>query len=125
MRYISCLLFLVISVYACQKHSTTDITGTWKAIELTQEGDSLEIDLEDVSFEFKENGRYQFNSTLKYEEAGTFHVDGPYLFSIDTTQNMDHEKAVEIIQLSGDTLILRMEDLGNERVMVLRRAAKF
>jgi len=121
MQYTSCLLFLVILVFSCQKQPSIDITGTWKAIELTQEGDSLEIDLGEVSFIFTENGRYQFNSTLKYKEAGTYHIDGPFLFSTDTTQNTPHEKAVEIIQLSGDTLILRMEELKKERIMVLKK----
>ncbi len=121
MRYISYLLFLIMSVFSCQKQPNIDLTGTWKAIELTQEGDSLEIDLGEVSFKFMENGRYQFNSTLKYKEAGTYHIDGPFLFSTDTTQNILHEKAVEIIQLSGDTLILRMEELDKERVMVLKK----
>ena len=121
MRNVLGMLFLFISVFACQKHSNIDIVGTWKALELTQEGDSLGIDLKEVSFEFTENGRYQFYSTLEYKEAGTFHIDGPFLFSIDTTQNIEREKAVEILQLSGDTLILRMEEFGKERVMVLGR----
>lgn len=121
MRYISGLLFLVLSMLACQDHSSTDITGVWKAIELAQEGDSLEINLEEVSFEFTKNGRYKFNSTLKYKEAGTYHIDGPFLFSTDTTQTIEQEKAVEILQLSGDTLILRMEELNKERVMVLKK----
>lgn len=112
---------LVFGCLACDKYANSDIAGNWEAIELTEAGDSLEVDLASIGFSFSEDGQYHFSSTLEYEEAGTFRLDGPYLFSTDTLKLPLREKAVEIIQLNSDTLALRMKEMGKERHLVLRR----
>lgn len=120
-KIIAILITTSILFTACQGHNYDDLAGNWQAVELTQEGDSLSVDLKEVAFNFNPNGRYEFESTLNYKEAGTFRLEGPYLFSKDTTRSMPKEKAVEIIQLAGDTLILRMEEAQKERIVVLKR----
>lgn len=115
------LVLLIFILTACQPYSEAELYGEWKIIELTEEGDSLAVDLNELGFQFKENGRYHFQSTLKYEEAGTYRLDGPFLFSTDTTQESTTEKAVEILQLSGDTLILLMQEAGKDRSMILKK----
>lgn len=112
---------LVLGCLACDKYANSDIAGNWEAIELTEVGDSLAVDLSAIGFVFSENGKYQFFSTLDYKEAGTFRLDGPYLFSTDTLQLPLREKAVEIVHLSTDTLALRMKEMGKERLLVLKR----
>lgn len=121
MRLIISILIIPFFLLSCQPHSTNEFVGNWNAIELSEEGDSLAVDLKEINFEFLANGRYSFNSTLKYHEAGTFRLDGPFLLSTDTTRNPAKEKAVEIIQMSGDTLMLLMQELDKSRVMVLRK----
>ena len=112
---------LVLCCLACEKYANADIAGEWRALSLTEAGDSLAVDLSAIRFTFTEDGRYQFKSTLDYKEAGQFRLDGPYLFSTDTLQPPLREKAVEITYLSADTLELRMKELGKERLMLLER----
>ena len=118
-RFLTLCFFL--SILSCESYDTAELSGNWQAISLTEEGDSLAVDLSGIRFEFKDSGRYYFHSTLNYEEAGTYRLDGPYLFSTDTTQTLTREKAVEIMLLTTDSLQLRMQELGKERIMLLRR----
>lgn len=115
------LSMLCVLIYACDKYANADIAGDWEVIELTETGDSVAVDLSTIGFRFTEDGLYEFQSTLDYREAGTFRLDGPYLFSTDTLQPPLREKAVEITYLSNDTLHLRMQELGKERLLVLKR----
>lgn len=119
MRSAFAFLVLLLAFYACNSYDNPDLAGNWQAVSLTEEGDSLAVDLSSIRFDFKNDGRYYFHSTLNYEEAGTYRLDGPYLFSTDTLQSVAREKAVEIILLNEDSLQLRMQELGKERIMLL------
>ncbi|MGH1437699.1 MAG: hypothetical protein ACRBG0_24900 [Lewinella sp.] len=121
MRIALAILGLSLFFFACDPYAESDLAGNWEAIRITEEGDSLAVDLSGIRFEFTNNGRYYFHSTLNYEEAGTYRLDGPYLFSTDTTQEISREKAVEIVLLNTDSLQLRMQELGKERVMLLKK----
>ncbi|MEL6971086.1 MAG: hypothetical protein AAFZ63_02420 [Bacteroidota bacterium] len=112
---------LAVLAFACDQYTNIDIAGNWEVVELTEAGDSLAVDLTTIGFHFSEDGQYEFQSTLDYREAGTYRLDGPYLFSTDTLKPPLREKAVEITYLSLDTLHLRMKELGKERLMVLQR----
>ncbi len=122
MRIALAVLLLSLAFFACDPYADTDLAGSWEAIEITEEGDSLAVDLSGIRFEFTKDGRYYFHSTLNYEEAGTYRLDGPYLFSTDTTQEVSREKAVEIVLLNTDSLQLRMQELGKERIMLLKKS---
>jgi hypothetical protein len=122
MRIALAVLMISFTFFACEPYSDSDLAGSWQAVEITEEGDSLAVDLSGIRFEFTNNGRYYFHSTLNYEEAGTYRLDGPYLFSTDTIQEVSREKAVEILLLNTDSLQLRMEELGKERIMLLKRS---
>ena len=122
MRIALAVLMLSFAFFACDPYSDSDLAGSWHAVEITEEGDSLAVDLKGIRFEFTDNARYYFHSTLNYEEAGTYRLDGPYLFSTDTTQEVSREKAVEIVLLNNDSLQLRMQELGKERIMLLKRS---
>lgn len=112
---------LLLSCLACDKYANADLAGNWEVVSLTEAGDSLALDLSAIRFQFTEDGYYQFHSTLDYREAGTYRMDGPYLFSTDTLQPPLREKAVEITYLSADTLSLRMKEMGKERLMILEK----
>ncbi len=121
MKKVLLLSVLIVSALACDQYANADIAGNWEVVELTEVGDSLAVDLSAIEFRFSEDGVYEFTSTLDYREAGTYRLDGPYLFSTDTLQPPLREKAVEITYLSPDTLRLRMKELGKERLMVLQK----
>ena len=121
MRIFGAFLLVGLLLAACDAYDTAELSGRWRAVSLTEEGDSLAIDPTLIRFDFRNDGRYHFQSTLNYEEAGTYRLDGPYLFSTDTTQSLVREKAVEILLLNADSLQLRMQELGRERIMLLRR----
>lgn len=121
MRIALAILMFSFAFCACDPYSDADLAGNWKAVEITEEGDSLAVDLSGIRFEFTNDGHYYFHSTLNYEEAGTYRLDGPYLFSTDTTQEISREKAVEIVLLNADSLQLRMQELGKERIMLLKK----
>lgn len=114
---IGCLLLLT----ACGPYSKKDLMGSWQATLVLEEGDSLTIDPAEVQFEFTSAAAYTFQSTLNYQEAGTFSIDGRLLYTVDTLNNASTEKAVEITLLTKDSLFLRMMSEGKERVIKLKR----
>lgn len=115
--FISLPLLLV----ACQPYGNGDLAGEWRAVHLVEGHDSVAIDLSTVGFSFTAEGDYTFRSTLDYHEAGTYRLDGPYLFTTDTVNQLSTEKAVEIQQLANDSLVLLMNEAGRDRVLVLER----
>jgi hypothetical protein len=113
------LLFVLLLFNACAPYAPSDLAGKWKAVELSEEGDSLKVDASNVYFRFLESGRYEYYSTLNYHESGMYKLDGKYLLSTDTTRSDQAEKAVEIVKLVNDSLVLKMKEQGKERLMVL------
>jgi hypothetical protein len=112
------LLLALCLLTACAPYATTDLAGKWRAVELSEEGDSLLVDANDVRFQFLESGRYEYYSTLNYHESGKFKLDGKYLLSTDTTRSDQIEKAVEIVKLANDSLVIKMNEKGKERIAV-------
>lgn len=96
--------------------------GSWEAIEVTEEGQPLGVNVQEIGFTFLDEGRYTYRSTLNYKEAGSYYVESQYLFTTDTVNQATSEKAVEILQLNQDSLFLKMNDNGKERLLKLVRA---
>lgn len=115
------VLVCTLLLAGCAQYSASDLVGNWEAISLTEEGDSLQVNLAEIGFEFNEQGGYNFSSTLNYEEAGTFRIDGPFLYSIDTTSSLGREKAVKIETLNLDTLTIRMREGSKDRLLTLQK----
>ncbi|PSR14887.1 MAG: hypothetical protein DA408_05475 [Bacteroidetes bacterium] len=115
------LLLLYLLGTACAPYTKSDLAGKWQVLSLTEDGDSLAVDLALINFQFSEDGYYHFNSTLNYEESGTYRLNGPFLYSTDTLDSPHREKAVKIVLLRNDSLVLKMEEMGRERLVVLRR----
>lgn len=120
-KKVSGWLLFVCLVCACEPYSTADLAGSWRAVSLTEDGDSLAVDLTEIGFTFTADGGYTFQSTLNYQESGTYHLDGPYLFSTDTTKDWQQEKAVKIAYLTTDSLQLEMQEMGKARYLWLAR----
>ena len=113
--------FLIFVGLSCAPYRQNDLIGEWQAISITQEGDSLEIDPKIVKFTFNKDEGYTFRSTLNYQESGTYYIINKQLFTMDTLNRASTEKIVEILQLSPDSLNLKMNDAGKERLMKLKK----
>ena len=97
------------------------LLGSWDGLSITERGDSLRLDPTEVSFTFYENDRYEFRSTLKYQEAGTYRYEAGYLIANDTTQPDSPQRVVAVDKLTVDSLVIRMRADTAERVLVLGR----
>ena len=113
-------LFFLSLLSACQSISKEDLYGVWQAVDLTEEGTPLDVNLSEISLSFDEQ-EYEFNSTLNYREAGSYYLQASLLVTKDTLQVNGVEKGIEISKLYKDSLFLRMNEDGKERRLVLVR----
>ncbi len=112
---------LCLSVACNSPYSEEDIQGRWTGVYIEENGLPLTgVDPAELSFSFTEKG-YQYEGNLNYREAGSYTLEPPYLYTTDTLNQATTEKTVEIIQLSTDSLHLRMMENGAERVLKLYR----
>ena len=109
MRSYLAFIFLFALTFSCNSNKESKLIGTWTASAVVQDKRNLKVDLDQIKFQFEDGGTYKFASTLDYEEAGTFEVEGEKLMTTDTT-NTKQTKAVLIQQLDADTLKLRMKN---------------
>ncbi len=101
-------LLLLACCIACQP-AEQPLLGHWQGTALTENGDSVAVDTDLIQLDIQADRRYRFASTLLYVEAGTYRLDGDYLYTTDTTQRNPGEKAVRIEYLQNDSLILDMQ----------------
>lgn len=114
-----CLCLLV--VVGCSPYSEGDLVGKWQGAQLLEGNEPLDLSPAEISFEFFESGAYEFQSTLKYREKGSFYLDGDLLVTTDTMNQASVEKTVAIVRLSSDSLHLLMDERGKERLLKLAR----
>lgn len=95
--------------------------GEWQASSITEAGDSMRLNTDEVRFHFQEDGVYKYYSTLGYQEAGHYRYERKYLFAKDTTQPTGQERVVAIDYLTEDSLIMRMQQDSLTRIMILER----
>ena len=99
------------------------LLGRWQAALVTEEGDSLQLDPREITFEFTPDDRYAFTSTLRYQEAGIWRYDRGYLFAQDTTQPTQPERVVAVELLTVDSLVIRMQADTAQRLVYLLRTS--
>ncbi|NJK71916.1 MAG: hypothetical protein HC926_00290 [Synechococcaceae cyanobacterium SM2_3_60] len=92
--------------FACNDTYSNLLPGKWQAIEVVEENTPLGVHTEIIQFQFDNNSYYTYQGTLKYREAGTYHVQSNYLYTIDTVNQASTEKVVEIVQLTADSMLL-------------------
>lgn len=120
LKYIPLILFVSLFLISCKNISKEDLYGEWKAVDLTEEGMPLVVNLAEISLSFTEK-EYEFTSTLNYREAGAYYLQSSLLVTKDTLQENGVEKGIEISKLHQDSLFLRMNEQGKERRLVLVR----
>ncbi len=117
------LLFLpLLLLLHCEREDEL-LLGQWEGTRVMEDGDSLKLDPREITFDFRPDNRYDFTSTLRYREAGTWRYDSGYLFAKDTTQPTNPERVVAIEKLTVDSLVLRMQADTAERFVVLLRTS--
>ena len=105
---------------ACATDPSAPLVGEWQAISVTENGDELTLDPAEVQFYFGPDGRYRYESTLDYREAGYYRVVDEYLLSRDTLSQQTEEKAVKInLAPTADTLTIDMEYEGRPQQIIL------
>lgn len=115
---IICVLLLFS---ACQTYEEDLLSGAWRGSSILESNQPLEIDPAAIKLTLQPNGAYQYESTLNYREAGTFYMEQQYLYTMDTLNQASTEKAVEIVLLTPDSLHLRMNEGGKERLLKMVR----
>lgn len=122
MRMLNVVLGLFMLLTACESGFKQEaLHGQWEAIAITEEGTPLAVDPNQIKLHFMVSDHYTYQSTLNYREAGTYQIDGTYLFTRDTLNQASTQKAVEILKLVNDTLQLKMMDGDKERQLTMVR----
>ena len=121
MKHYHILLTCCVLLSGCTAWEEEDLAGKWQASYISVGGEVLDIDYTSVNFEFTPNGSYHFNSTVDYREAGTYYLDGHLLFTLDTLNAASTEKAVEILNLTRDSLFLKMMANDKDKLIKLYR----
>lgn len=116
------LAFLGIALLvACGNVQEKKLVGKWQAASVMEDGMPMPISPSDIGFEFFENGYYHYRSTLNYKEAGNFSVQGSLLYTLDTLNKASTEKSVQILELTQDSLFLKMNNEGKIQEVRLGR----
>lgn len=113
-------LFILLFCNACTLDETR-LYGHWQAAAFYQNGQTLDADLSAVSLDFLPSGRYSFQSSARYSEAGLFRNSGHYLFLTDTTASPNKEHTIKVLFLSEDSLKIKMEKAGQAQFLFLYR----
>ena len=113
-------LIVLFAGMACGSKETI-LHGQWRGVSATQAGDSLQLDASEIFFQFQEDGIYRYQSTLNYEEAGTYRLKQDILYATDTVHQEQSERVVAIDLLTEDSLKIRWRKAGAEQLISLIR----
>lgn len=115
------LLPLIISALsACQGgYQEEQLHGKWVGVAVKEEGTPLAVDPGLIQLEFSPEETYTYKSTLDYREAGTYFIEANFLYTRDTLNQASTQKAVELLQLTADSLKIRMMEGEKERRLTL------
>lgn len=113
-----CALFL-LACTACGEPEDRRLLGNWRAVSVTEGGDSVRLDPAQIAFRFTPDNRYRFESTLRHREAGTWSYANERLIATDTTRQDIPQRVVAVDKLTPDSLVLRMTGASAERIVVL------
>jgi hypothetical protein len=121
-QFASAGLFLLFTLLvSCGKNPEQRIVGDWQ-LALMQSANPLpDFSEQDFQFSFTADGTYAYVGNLNFREAGTYRIEPPYLFTIDTLRSGTEEKAVLMEKLTRDSLVLLM---AGETQMRLARVKK-
>ena len=114
------ILFIGLFMASCGGITKEQLKGKWTAVQLTEEGDSLSVNLDEITLNFRDKS-YDFTSTLNYKESGAYSLNKNLLSTTDSLNQGTQAKVVEITKLANDSLFIRMNEGGKERILVMTR----
>ncbi len=109
-----------LSLSSCSKWKSYQLQGQWQGVRLLEGKDSVAVDPSLIKLSIDKDS-YSFSSTLNYREEGSWRLEDDVLYTTNKLVENPYEKAVYILQLKRNTLVLWMMDDGKERVLSLRR----
>ncbi len=114
--------FLLLTLFtACRNELRENLLGKRTAVSITEEGEELPVNTEEISLNVKPDGTYRYTGTLNYREAGNWFLEENLLYTQDTTGEQK-QKAVLILRSEPDTLVLKMTEAGKERILTLTKS---
>ena len=106
------LLFALIFFSACQKFDSKQLIGHWGFVSFT-DNNHKPLNIEpDLDMSFDDKAHYEYASVWKnaeYSESGSYVLKGDLLYTTNTSKNKA-EKAVQVLKLTQDTLVLKMKN---------------
>ena len=105
---------------ACRPDRTPEILGTWQAVYLLEEGDTVDVKLDNVSLRFDTGGHYVYTSTLDYFERGRFELVDDILTTRPEVDTVGQQR-VRVTRLTPEGLTFLMSDGGKARVLGFAR----
>lgn len=123
MKWVGFIVMALIFAFGCAGENLyNQVTGRWKAFEITEDGNPLpQVSPDQIQLILYLDKTYQYFSTLNYKEAGKYRLDGHFLITLDTILPNAQEKTVEIAYISLDTMTIRMQEDKKERILKLVR----
>lgn len=97
------------------------LEGNWQINKMLVHDTALKIDYQIMKLQFMPLHRYSFTNNLNQTEAGIFEIKDSLLLLSDTTKTKIVERAIQIMRLSNDTLLLRQNFQGNEARLILTK----
>ena len=110
-------LAIMLSPCANDDERYKAIKGEWNAAEWLVTGKPSNKNIQDIRFHFNEDNTYRSQLGASAEK-GTFRIQGDYLY---TKAENRLEIMVKIRKLTNDSLVLDMNNSGQEETLILIR----
>ncbi len=118
---ISCLVFvLFVFGLGCKDPSPDALVGLWKAREVIEGGDTLELDLTNVYLDFQTDQNFKYRHTQRDSLAGTYELNKG-LIHLFVSNPLRDTIIIQLTDLSMESLVLRMNHEGKERFVTMVR----
>lgn len=119
-RYLFWITLLAGLLSGCGSITEEALIGTWKPLWVTEGEDTIQADLSKVVLELRENQKFRYQITATEMMSGTYQLNSNLLKLYNQVPEPD-TTIVQVLDLQGDQLVLRMNFEGNERKMKLIR----
>ncbi|MEM7101488.1 MAG: hypothetical protein AAF502_00075 [Bacteroidota bacterium] len=107
------ILFLV----SCNPINRDLLTNGWKGQSILFNGAPSELDPEPVRLDLRADGTFSYTDVVGNDQNGTFRTNKMGVLYLSPSDGF--EKAWQVVYLSQDSLILKIENLTKEYEMVL------
>ncbi len=120
-------LFAIIFFSACQKIDSKQLIGNWGFVSFTDNNKKPLSIKPDLNLNFDDKSHYEYSSVWKnaeYSESGSYRLKGDLLYTTNSSKNKS-EKAVQVLKLTQDTLVLKMKNAAQDiQLLTLVRVAE-